>query len=335
MGGPGGRTRAPTLAGEALEHAKEVSAQVDHEADRLFKPKRLARTFIVLRLPLDSLSKSKPTPTPVSSRKGKERANENGHGHGHGVDSPDGYHLRPSLSTSSSSRSAHRDTGRSTPTRSSSQNSLPTVYDTEPIGDSKSKSGPMKQSSSLSAAGIKPNGQSTHTAPIPFFISPVHPPSTHPQSLALETGDFAPWLTVEEAAGGKAVLEIWYEDLSLLEQDGQDDDGNGEGKDEEGGIRGHWALASQIDIDLSHLRRVDRDTSLPENTVLVTLSTDPRSIFYLPVSGITHSAEEKGQKGRGRAVSGVMERSKRETRMRKGVGLGGLHQYVPSPQVRP
>ena len=48
------RTRAPTLAGQALEHAHEaIKAIQEQDVQSEVKEKKLARTFLVLRLPTD------------------------------------------------------------------------------------------------------------------------------------------------------------------------------------------------------------------------------------------------------------------------------------------
>lgn len=132
---------------------------------------------------------------------------------------------------------------------------------------------------------------------MPFYISPIHQPSIQPQFASLEDGDLAVWLSVEEAAGHEAVLELWYEDGSK------------------------WAKADDLDtrLDLTKLRRLEKETKLDDNSVLVTLSTDPRSTFYFPKSPSSGSISVGG-------TAGVVERSKRETRMKKGTGLGALHQ---------
>lgn len=116
--------------------------------------------------------------------------------------------------------------------------------------------------------------------------------------MSLDEGDFAPWLTIEEGASDQTILEVWYETES------------------------GWRIADDVGgrLDLHALMRLDKSVDLQDNAVLLTLSTDPRSTFYIPLDGASHSKSA--------AASGVVERSKRETRMKKGVGLGGLHQYI-------
>lgn len=271
--GPG-RTRAPTLAGQALEHAHEAVKAIQEQEDQgEVKVKKLARTFLVLRLPTDqadtaaSSSTGNGTVLP-SSRKGKERA-VNGNGHANG---------RPSLSTSSSQSSVDSfdSSGRSTPTH-------------RPHSSRINPHQPPAKASSDS---------------IPFYISLIHHPSTNPRFLHLEEGDFAPWLTTEESASSEAILEVWYED-----HDGDDQNVK-------------WRKANTVGGggDLRNLRRVEKETKLGENAVLFTLESDTRETYYLDAiptaPGINATSTAKD----------AVERSRRETRMKKGVGLGGLHQ---------
>jgi hypothetical protein len=86
---------------------------------------------------------------------------------------------------------------------------------------------------------------------------------------------------------------------------------------------------------LGGLRRVEREDEVGENTLLFSFSTDPRGMYYLPPSGeVGDQAEDDGSevrkegKKKRESVKGIVERSLRETRMKQGVGIGGLHQYV-------
>jgi hypothetical protein len=142
----------------------------------------------------------------------------------------------------------------------------------------------------------------TQEESIPFYISPIHHPSTNPRFLSLEEGDLAPWLTVEEAASNSAILEIWYEETDS---------------------KWHKANLAGIGLmDLNQFRRLEKDTKLGDNAILITLSTDPRSTYYLDPSS------RPDESGRKRSNTDAVERSRRETRMKKGIGLGGLHQCV-------
>lgn len=75
-------------------------------------------------------------------------------------------------------------------------------------------------------------------------------------------------------------------------------------------------------IDLSTLRRVNKGTAFEDNTLQFTLSSDPDGLYYLPPEdGGASFTEERRE-----TVKGIVERSMRETRMKKGVGVGALHQ---------
>lgn len=300
----------------------KVVAEEAQEDVTAFKPKRLARTFMILRLPDPSPSSASERTTRdgtdlVPSRKGKEKAS-----------APDGYAIkpaRPALSTASS-RSSFRSppsSGGSTPVRTPSKaghSRLDVRQVNKELSQRSLTTRPTVHRSPSSSLRVKTNGHGqvngrvlgrisdvpkVDDLVVPYYISSIHQPSTNPRFLFFEEGEFAPWLTVEEAASDKTILEVWYETES------------------------GWSKAEGVggELVLSDLRRVERNVQLPDNAVLVNLSTDPRSTFYLPVGDAAR------EEGRHAMTTGVMERSKRETRMKKGAGLGGLHQYVTEDDV--
>ena len=345
--GPG-RTRAPTLAGQALEHAHEaVKAIQEQDVQSEVKEKKLARTFLALRLPSRQTKNGTSTSTghgtvPAPSRKGKERAvNGNGNRNGHGD-------ARPSLSTSSSRSSvdSFKSSGRSTPTmirdgsRSESDeaqlkgsrpainlertDSLFSSRSMKRVGSNSNGNGPVITTSFVGSLHRNDSFTSKGRAQgspesIPFYISPIHHPSTNPRFLHLEEGDFAPWLTTEESASSQAILEVWYED--------EDADSTKEGQEKQS----KWRKADNLggEIDLTRLRRLENGTKLGDNAILLTLGTDPDKTYYLDPNPDHGSANTNGVSRTNDAV----ERSRRETRMKKGVGLGGLHQYVESSSL--
>jgi hypothetical protein len=161
-----------------------------------------------------------------------------------------------------------------------------------------------------------PEGQIKTFDPItPFYVSSIHHPSTHPRWISLSHDtDFAPWLTVEEAASSAFTLEVWYEDCAA-----------------------GWRVLGNVGgkMDLGGLRRVEREDEVGENTLLFSLSTDPRGMYSFPPRGGVGDQVENGESDVGKggrkkkeSVKGIVERSLRETRMKQGVGVGGLHQYV-------
>lgn len=133
---------------------------------------------------------------------------------------------------------------------------------------------------------------------MPFFLSPIHEPSTHPRWASIEPGDLAPWVTGSECAGTSVDLGVWYEE------------------------RGKWRRLPGIGgvIDLSDLIPVSPNTVLPPNSVEFTFYSSPRTAYYLP------PADSEAPAGRREDEKGVVERSLRETRMKKGANVGGLHQ---------
>ncbi len=91
-------------------------------------------------------------------------------------------------------------------------------------------------------------------------------------------------------------------------------------------------------VDLRILRRVEDDASLPDNSVEFSLEGE-KEMWYLPPTrdGVSSDiradakADENGPeapavKPHRQSVSGVVEKSMRETRMKKGTGVGALHQ---------
>lgn len=323
-----GRTRAPTLAGQALEHAHEaVKAIQEQDVQSEVKERKLARTFLTLRLPTDEDQTGKNATTKVGqefalppSRKGKERA-VNGTTNG-----------RPSFKTSSSQSSVDSVTSsvsvRSIPTNDLDQNKARkgTVQFGETAkhperkrNDSQSSSGSVRRMVPESSGATLTSGHSNNhgrqhgqsekgtSESIPFFISPIHHPSTNPRFLQLEEGDFAPWLTTEESASSQAILEVWYEESTV------------EGEEKK------WREADTIGgpIKLTDLRKLDGGVTLGDNALLITLAMDPDSTYYLDNTSSHSAAKVDGSKAKD-----AVERSRRETRMKKGIGLGGLHQYV-------
>jgi hypothetical protein len=133
-------------------------------------------------------------------------------------------------------------------------------------------------------------------APVPFFLSPIHEPSTQPRWASIERGDLAPWITGAECAGTRVDLAVWVEE------------------------RGKWRRLPGVGglVDLCDLVPVPAGAVLPPNSVEFTFTTSPRTVFYLPPEGAEPAPREDEK--------GVVERSLRETRMKKGANFGGLHQ---------
>ena len=375
------RPHAPTLAGEAIECGGASSSRrvmIEEDVVEEVHTRRLARCFVVLKLPdntdqasvpvpkttngedttlvtrrsirassdlrptlsrISSTSTPSPPSTPVRSRPPLPNSTPPGHITQRTDSTP--RHRTTSLTSSSPSRlsvttrpgpahtnresttsSTRVQSGKSLSLVSSGLGNRGTAYGSRPSHTSRSSNShtsptqPFKPSNRPSPSSPR---LSRHTYPslsIPFYISPIHHWSTHPRFLSLshET-DFAPWLTTEQSASETIHVEIWYED----------------GLDQ-------WHIVDAISgpVQLSQLRRLERDQSLSENTLQFTLSSDPKSVYYLPKKGFRVvqngdapiGKEKRDGKQTREAVRGMVERSMRETRMKKGVGVGGLHQWV-------
>lgn len=134
---------------------------------------------------------------------------------------------------------------------------------------------------------------------VPFFFSSIHKPSTHPRWANIEPGDMAPWLTVPETASSVVEVQVWVEE------------------------HGKWRRLPGVGglVDFTQLAVVPAGTKLPPNTIQWTFATHPKFVFYLPPPGSDvkpgppHDVEKS-----------VLERSIRETRMKKGANVGGIHQ---------
>ncbi|WVQ71418.1 hypothetical protein IAR50_000955 [Cryptococcus sp. DSM 104548] len=176
---------------------------------------------------------------------------------------------------------------------------------------------PLFPRASSSSASLPP--PSVHTQDqlqIPFYISPIHPPSVFPRFTSLDPeSDFAPWLGYGELASGVVEVEVWVQDglnsLQLREGAEKGEDA-GEGWKRLQGVGGL--------VDLGRLRRKKDGALGPPNGIEFTLSFDPKSIYYLPLPGtLSEDEDEENQ---------VHRKSVRETRKKQGTGAGGLHQLV-------
>ncbi|WWC85284.1 uncharacterized protein L201_000146 [Kwoniella dendrophila CBS 6074] len=155
---------------------------------------------------------------------------------------------------------------------------------------------------------------------VPFYISPIHPPSTNPRFLNLEIDDFANWVTLNEFSKDQFILEIWIELPSINSfgsADGIEQKSNWKKLDGVGGL-----------VNLSDLRI---GPTKEINGIEFTLSHNPKEIYHLPsteeLANQDNDSHHKDVNLLSRGKS-IMERSLRETRMKRGVGFGGLHQLI-------
>ncbi|EIW69486.1 hypothetical protein TREMEDRAFT_73876 [Tremella mesenterica DSM 1558] len=77
-------------------------------------------------------------------------------------------------------------------------------------------------------------------------------------------------------------------------------------------------------VQLDDLRIVTDDTVRPPNTLEFTLSIFPKSVFYLPLGGSHHVTGTKNAD----SMRSMLQRSVRELRRKQSLGVGGLHQLV-------
>jgi hypothetical protein len=103
---------------------------------------------------------------------------------------------------------------------------------------------------------------------------------------------------------------------------------------------GEWAVVPDLggQVDLRDLKEVEKGMCIPDNTLEFTLASAPKAVFYLPSREDLDNGVEDEEKESGGAkqvtaarvgaqdLKGVMERSLRETRMKRGAGVGALHQ---------
>lgn len=107
----------------------------------------------------------------------------------------------------------------------------------------------------------------------------------------------ASWLSVTDAANTQVDVQVWVD----------------EGKATWRRLRDVGGL-----VDLTKLVPIPPGQTLAPNTLQWTFSSHPKSVFYSPPPG-TVLPEKDPEKG-------ILERSVRETRMRKGATVGALHQ---------
>ncbi|KAJ9105346.1 hypothetical protein QFC21_001715 [Naganishia friedmannii] len=181
----------------------------------------------------------------------------------------------------------------------------------------------------------------------PFYISPIHIRSTHPTFSGLSPrSDYASWLCVRDAAAHTLVVDVWVE-LEVPDRRsgrkgsrGYLEEADGERMDGARFVMS-WVKLKGVGgiVDLRRLHEVDETltTALPENTLIFTFSTFGDRLFYFELPTLVDPRSTRlqveptidGKVGAGKAtVNSVMERSLRETRMRKSVGLGELHHMM-------
>ncbi|OWZ52421.1 hypothetical protein C351_03682 [Cryptococcus neoformans c8] len=353
----GTRHRAPTLAGEALGLGKDLEGDHDlsphlhgslsEQMELTRKEKRrLARCFVVFRLPptAPETKSSERCPTLKSAPPGPKKANS------------DEVILQSKQRESGTrpitiSASALSKSSPSSPTIVTRTTSLPGSNSNSRIRTpsltshipSKMPSPPLASPRSSELASLSPRnsslrGQSTPIASrsstsiyrstkkgiigsdvaplppprpavtpmiVPFFISPIHSPSIFPRFSDLDPqSDFAPWLTYTDLASTLVEIQIWVETPDI-------------GGDKDVGTR-KWKLLEGVG-GIVQLDRLTRKTGQGSpNSLELTFSFDPKGVYCIAPS---ESSQE--------TTSALVEDQRwKDSKLKKGVGVGSLHQLV-------
>ena len=319
------RPRAPTLAGEALEGRPQAADHVEDQSLRVEEAqRRLARCFVVLKHAAGTADHDGNTNQAKGESNGQRQPRA------------------PSKSSSAASSARSSSTSTSVRTRTSSLTSpspspKPAIkrlnsqihYAEQTPGrhalprrsshlapSTRAFGSPLRSVRSTDKTGSRLNGRiSPSQSPpkqhsmaeifaMPFYISPIHPRSSHPRFPQLTPFvDFASFLRSEDSASTALAIELWVENA--------EDSSSGPAS---------WRrleLISDI-IELTRLRRISKDVDLPDNTIEFTLSTDSKHTYYFPMDEAP--LEPVSRK------DDVVERSMRETRMKSGPGVGAVHQ---------
>lgn len=342
------RSRAPTLAGEALEQAqldeteRQDSLQQVKE-EEIVKPRRIARSFVVLRLcdpprSTESLISRPRHPLPTedylqsqtngssdtSRRRTVSRSSSTV-----SVRSPptSPLHARPPLS---SHPSRSRTTSLNPP---SPVSTAPGLYRTPSSSNIKERR-PLHRTASGRSHLVRQNSLDptmelpSKVAPVslrpdnvPFYVSGIHHASAFPRWCYLETRtDLADWLTAEEAASTRFRLEVWYEDLLHGSPQGE-----------------RWRKLDSVDREIRLADLDERKSSSPrtENQIELTFATHPKTVYIVPnlagevsaFSGHPQSSEN-GDFAHSGSTATPVQPNRSQDRARKGLGFGGLHELV-------
>ncbi|KAL7422179.1 hypothetical protein Q5752_002824 [Cryptotrichosporon argae] len=298
------RVRAPTLAGEAMGHDGELAGgsastpagQATYAAERAGSSAgRLARSFVALRMPEAAPTRSRQSLASLPGASASVRP--------HNAPPPDArartgslpsrrHKSRPALLERASS-----DAGRArSPLASPSLPSLPSLPSVQDAPE-----GPLCDEP-------EPLHLPSHTQPAPpFFLSPIHRPSHHPAFLHLDRNDSAPWLSAQDAAAHRVVLELWVED-------------------------GTWTRKRTRLLDLCRAVAVDTDAGDRQDDVWLTFEGE-KGYWRVPADEPNEAGTETAgdhrsghAEDRRKEAAQVVEKSIKETRMKKGPGVGALHQ---------
>ncbi|CDZ96499.1 UV radiation resistance associated protein [Phaffia rhodozyma] len=295
------------LADESVR-MKSLGLNVESEENDplMLASSRLLESFVVLSLAEETIKNW--APPSGGSTKGKERA------------SP------MMISTSTSVDSAFpRQAQRASSYAASHQKPVPPVLSTA-----------MARTGS---ADVVPTSYSSIQDPVPFFISRIQQASTHPLY-----GEFDPEHDFSDEMGSfVGRLTVFKVEVFVRRR-------RRKGADEEG-----WRILKSWKVHLERLKRWNGKSFLPPNTLIITLSSHPNTLYYLPpppdpaseIPVLTRNVSDgelnllpsgEAQKKRGKvlgragwdggAEKSVLEKSLRETKMKRGIGIGELLKLV-------
>ncbi|KIR37964.1 hypothetical protein I307_06207 [Cryptococcus deuterogattii 99/473] len=355
----GTRHRAPTLAGEALGLGKDLEGGHDMSAHlhgslseqielTRKEKRRLARCFVVFRLPPTAsdtkLSEYRPTRNGAAS--GPKRANSDekfSHSNQGELGKRPTLIPAPSSASPKSSPSSPTAVTRTTSLPGLSSKPLIRTSSLTPHSPSKRLPSPLasprsseftsistrnsflrsqsssnpsrspksiyspteKDTESSDTATLPPPRPAITSTIVPFFISPIHSPSIFPRFSDLDPrSDFAPWLTYTDLASTVVEIQVWVQTPDICD-----------GKDTESR---KWKLLEGVG-GIVQLDRLARKTGQGSpNSLELTFSFDPKGVYCVTPS-------ESNQE----TTSALAENQKwKDSRIKKGVGVGSLHQLV-------
>lgn len=184
---------------------------------------------------------------------------------------------------------------------------------------------------------------------VPFYLSPIHPPSTHPSFASLSCrDDFAEWLDDEAKANGTCRIDVWVDTEELAaSRDAQRDDKSDGKSDDKSDLSATWVKFEYCSRDVSFdqlvpvVRRTVGEDLHPNRLVLTFQVEGVEQDYCLPVAGepdpwpLKNELPRTGASTPSRQLTAAefLAKSRRETRMSKGPSLAQLHKLVEAQVV--
>ncbi|KDN50331.1 hypothetical protein RSAG8_01667, partial [Rhizoctonia solani AG-8 WAC10335] len=189
-------------------------------------------------------------------------------------------------------------------------------------------------------------------ATIPFFISPIHRPSTNPSWTGLDAnGDFAEWVDRQQS---QIIVALWgrVNECSASAWSNLKGKDKGIGSDEPN--EDNWKVLVEWDVQMDKLEKVeatllDHLDVLPSNTLLLSLAPSG-DLYYLPSNSPSRPSSPTAyasdselaistHKAKPPTRSEILQQSRRETRMKQSatwadvVKLANLYAVVRDTQI--